>query len=177
MSARNDAERVQELLAANNREVEKRRQLEHEAGVMLGFLYRAIACGNQVRLDDIRRGLARLGLIEHGRPGERVALSERGNNLLARCDAIEAKEKPMEEDPIEEILKDVEVELRSALKKHRTFPSAHHGHGVIQEELDELWAEVKSQNPIRPKMRHEAIQVAAAAVRFVLDLCDEDQAP
>ena len=48
---------------------------------------------------------------------------------------------------------------------------------VIAEELDELWDEVKlnpRKNPQRnATMREEAIQVAAMAIRFVLDVCDK----
>lgn len=80
----------------------------------------------------------------------------------------------------ESILKEVELELARAVKAHGSMKSAHDGYAVILEELDELWDEVKA-NPGRDdyqiklrilRMRSEAIQVAAMAVRFVKDVCD-----
>ena len=41
---------------------------------------------------------------------------------------------------------------------------------MIQEELDELWDDIKTNKPPIVQ-RTEAIQVAAMAVRFILDLC------
>lgn len=69
------------------------------------------------------------------------------------------------------VLDEVGAELARARRK---FPgkqnSPHEGWAVIQEELDELWDDVKSDAP-RDQMRKEAIQVAAMAVRFIEDLC------
>jgi hypothetical protein len=51
--------------------------------------------------------------------------------------------------------------------------SAHEGYAVILEELDELKAEVwkKPINRDREVMAKEAIQVAAMALRFLVDVC------
>jgi NTP pyrophosphatase (non-canonical NTP hydrolase) len=65
-------------------------------------------------------------------------------------------------------------ELARATGIHRhKFNSAHEGYAVILEELDELWDEVKKNGQTRDmqKMRDEAIQVAAMAMRFVIDVC------
>ena len=51
----------------------------------------------------------------------------------------------------------------------------HEGYAVILEELDELWEEVKSQHPDRQRMRAEAAQVAATALRFMVDVCPENR--
>jgi len=51
--------------------------------------------------------------------------------------------------------------------------SNHEGYAVILEELDELWDEIKKQHPNNELIRKEAIQVAAMAVRFILDRCSE----
>jgi glutamyl-tRNA reductase len=55
--------------------------------------------------------------------------------------------------------------------------SAHEGWAVIWEELDELWDEVRAKQGARDvaKMRKEAVQVAAMAMRFVLDVCDSER--
>lgn len=68
----------------------------------------------------------------------------------------------------------VDHELRSAVEAYPAFNSAHEGHSVIREEFEELWDEVKVRQGRRDvaKMRHEAIQLAAMAIRFVMDVCD-----
>lgn len=63
-------------------------------------------------------------------------------------------------------------ELRRAQEKHGPMHGAHEGYAVILEELDELWDEVKAQKPDVAKMRKEALQVAAMALRFIHDVCD-----
>jgi hypothetical protein len=52
--------------------------------------------------------------------------------------------------------------------------SAHEGLAVLLEEVDELKAEVWKKPAQRDvaAMRKEAIQIAAMALRFVLDVCD-----
>lgn len=70
---------------------------------------------------------------------------------------------------------DVLRELLRAVEKFGPFSSGHEGYAVILEELDELWEEVK-KNPSKTskrRMRAEAVQVAAMAVRFVMDVCEE----
>lgn len=55
--------------------------------------------------------------------------------------------------------------------------SAHEGYAVLLEEVDELKAHVWTNQKRRDldAMRKEAIQVAAMAVRFVLDVCNEER--
>jgi glutamyl-tRNA reductase len=69
-------------------------------------------------------------------------------------------------------LREVQDELDRALRKHPKWASAHEGWAVILEEVEELWEEVKvRQAKRRPKkMRKEAIQVAAMALRFALEV-------
>jgi hypothetical protein len=71
---------------------------------------------------------------------------------------------------------DVIEELCRAMEKFPHFNSAHEGYAVLAEEVDELWDEVKKNSKTRSKdlMRAEAIQVAAMAMRFVLDVCDRE---
>lgn len=69
-------------------------------------------------------------------------------------------------------LVEVEVELSKAVAKFKPFNSPHEGYAIIKEELDELWEEVRKQYDARTKdrMRKEAMQVAAMAIRFMHDL-------
>jgi len=75
---------------------------------------------------------------------------------------------------VEDILYDVNDEVRRAMGEFPSFNSSHEGYAVIKEELDELWDEVKKKRHSRSNelLREEAIQVAAMAVRFVHDVCD-----
>jgi len=76
---------------------------------------------------------------------------------------------------------DVEInstwrELQSALDNWPTFNSAHEGFAVLLEEVDELKRHVwtKQKNRDLPEMKKEAIQVAAMAIRFAYEVCDEE---
>jgi len=71
----------------------------------------------------------------------------------------------------------VKYELDRALFNWPPFNSAHEGYGVLLEELDELWAHVKTNQKRRDlvAMRNEAIQVAAMAMRFAIEVCDEER--
>ncbi|KKK85046.1 hypothetical protein LCGC14_2777220 [marine sediment metagenome] len=73
-------------------------------------------------------------------------------------------------DKVELLMNIVGTELRRAQAAHKPMTSAHEGYAVIQEELDELWKEVKTNPPDRRKMAVEAIQTAAMAIRLCLDV-------
>lgn len=49
------------------------------------------------------------------------------------------------------------------------FHSAHEGYAILLEEVEELWAHVKTNQNKRDldAMRQEAVQVAAMAVKFI----------
>lgn len=66
------------------------------------------------------------------------------------------------------ILDEVSAELNRA-KMFKPFNSAHEGYAILLEEVDELKAHVWMNQTKRDldKMRKEAIQVAAMAVKFV----------
>lgn len=61
-------------------------------------------------------------------------------------------------------------ELEKAQRKHAPMHSAHEGYAVILEELNELWDEIKKREPSRPAMAAECVQVAAMAMRFLMDV-------
>lgn len=73
-------------------------------------------------------------------------------------------------------LEAVRQEIYSA-KKNWPEPahSAHEQYAVLLEEVDELWDHVKTKQKNRDlvEMRKEAIQVAAMAIRFATEVCDE----
>ena len=74
---------------------------------------------------------------------------------------------------IQDAIDSVYLELKDAMDKFRPFNSNHEGYAVILEEVDELWVEVKAHDPnfASPECRKEAIQVAAMALRFLIDRC------
>lgn len=67
------------------------------------------------------------------------------------------------------------AEFLDAIDHFPSMASPHEGYAILLEEVDELWDEVKINPEHRShlRMRAEAIQVAAMAIRFVLDVCDE----
>lgn len=67
----------------------------------------------------------------------------------------------------EQIAQEVLDELAAATRKFGPFASAHEGYAILKEEVDELWQEVK--HGTKKKALEEAIQVAAMAIRFVMD--------
>jgi len=54
------------------------------------------------------------------------------------------------------------------------FASAHEGYAILLEEMDELKTEIWKHQSKRDmaRMRKEAIQVGAMALRFVFDVCE-----
>lgn len=68
-------------------------------------------------------------------------------------------------------IKDISEEYDQAVADHGKFSCAHHGYAVMLEEVDELWDEVKKKPSIRDhrKMRDEAKQIAAMALRFMVE--------
>ena len=67
-------------------------------------------------------------------------------------------------------------EYKRATSINGAFHSAHEGYAVILEELEELKAEVfkKAKDRSFEKMTHEASQVAAMGIRFIIDICLEN---
>ncbi len=67
---------------------------------------------------------------------------------------------------------DVGVEAARALVRHGPFRSAHEAYGVLLEEVEEFWDEVRKRDGVRSKelMRAELIQVAAVAIKAAASL-------
>lgn len=87
------------------------------------------------------------------------------------------------QDAYSKIALEAAAELRRGDAIHGrgiTWPTnsvSHEAYGVLLEEVDELWDEVKKRVIDRKAMRKEAIQVAAMAIRFVMNVCDENPDP
>jgi len=76
------------------------------------------------------------------------------------------------------ILFEVMQELSKAAKKFPPFKSEHEGYAILFEEVDELWDAIKNTRTKNHDVyvRGEAIQVAAMALRFLIDICYREQA-
>lgn len=71
----------------------------------------------------------------------------------------------------EHAVREVGLELARAMGKFGPMASPHEGWAVIREELDELWEHVKKDTGRGLYAREEAIQIAAMALRYAVDLC------
>lgn len=69
----------------------------------------------------------------------------------------------------ESALQQIISEYNRASEAHAPFSSTHEGYAVIKEELDELWDAIKRNEKVTIT-RAEAKQVAAMALRFMIDL-------
>lgn len=68
----------------------------------------------------------------------------------------------------------VAVEVLRASDIHEPMHSPHEGKAVIEEELDELWDEIKADRGRTFRATKEALQVSAMGLRYVLDLIPRD---
>jgi len=66
---------------------------------------------------------------------------------------------------------EIREEALAACLRYPPFRSAHEGFAVLKEEVDELWEEVKAKEQNIGRMREEAKQVGAMALRFMLEVC------
>ena len=80
-------------------------------------------------------------------------------------------------DPIGLALEEVYAETRRAQELFpRESASAHEAFAIFKEEVDELWEEVRGksdgdQTERKRRMRKEAVQAAAMAIRFIMEVC------
>lgn len=90
------------------------------------------------------------------------------------CGIAFYKQKRGEEEimaDVDNVLLLVKEEYQKATIKFTSFNSAHEGYAVIKEEVDELWDDIKGNVNLK-LMEKEAVQVAAMAIRFILDICE-----
>lgn len=73
-------------------------------------------------------------------------------------------------EAVDAVLSDVRAEIERAIRKHRPMNSPHEAYAVIQEEVDELWDDVKADKGRESCARKEAIQIAAMGVRYATDI-------
>jgi len=74
-------------------------------------------------------------------------------------------------DKTTQLLSEVAHELEQAQIQYPGFNSLHEGYAVILEEVDELWELVrqKQSHTIGFQGRQECIQIAAMALRMIID--------
>jgi hypothetical protein len=72
---------------------------------------------------------------------------------------------------------DAHAEAQKAAMHWPPANSAHEAYAILLEEVDELWAHVKTNQKRRDlaEMRKEAIQVAAMGLRFAAEVCTEER--
>lgn len=75
---------------------------------------------------------------------------------------------------ITDIVYDVKEALYAAIEKHAPMCSAHDGHSVIREEFEELWDHVKADTGSSKDAYKEAVQIAAMAIRYALDVVTKE---
>ena len=102
-----------------------------------------------------------------------------GSRTRAREDAVRLAAAAMrlllrlsEHVGIEEVASAVTAELERAQRRFGPYTSPHEGYAVILEECDELWGEI-CRGAIGPATWDEAVQVAAVALRFHVDIAED----
>lgn len=71
------------------------------------------------------------------------------------------------DEALPKYLEQVVQELHKATAAYGPMNSPHEGYGIIKEELDEFWDEVKNNN--NQLARKEMVQVAAMCLRYLID--------
>lgn len=84
----------------------------------------------------------------------------------------------MKKSAITFFLNDTQIEYASSRAKFEEFHSGHEGYAVLLEEFQELWDLVKaSKGPkhFGRKARMECVQIAAMALAFAVEVCDDER--
>lgn len=72
-----------------------------------------------------------------------------------------------------DVMQKIKTELMLTDAQKPKFHSTHEGYGVLKEEFDELWDEIKESKTFDKAnllMVDEAVQVAAMAIKFIENL-------
>lgn len=129
---------------------------------------------------DAMAELARIGWSENG-PEYDDAQSKHVHDKLSKFPTTldsphleaGAVTEPVGSTPAEStIFNEVLEALHKAQSKHPPMRSHHEGYAILLEELDELWEEVKRDDLVA--CRKECLHVAAMAIRFLYDVCRND---
>lgn len=99
---------------------------------------------------------------------------DKGQNSTAEAIHEELKQvvqdfEPEVSDDFDELVKLMKIEYTKAVDKFGPFQSNHEGYAIIKEEVDELWDGIK-KNDNKLALKEEALQIAAMAIRFCVDL-------
>lgn len=83
----------------------------------------------------------------------------------------------MDELKIDDMLALVRAQIVKNENDWGPYHSAHEAYGVTLEEMDELWEHVKTKQKNRNinAMLSECLDVAACAIRFAYDICNEER--
>ena len=78
---------------------------------------------------------------------------------------------------IDDTIQSILAEFKKAESKFPEFRSEHEGYGVLLEEVDELWDEIKNNKRpgAKERMKEEAAQVAAMALKFIVMLDNKNK--
>lgn len=90
--------------------------------------------------------------------------------LERRRSTLHSGKPTSEQVEIRKALGLVEAELIRVNEMFAPFHSRHEGWAVLKEEVDELWDAIKDKHSTPDDCRNEAKQVAAMAVRIMVDL-------
>ena len=107
---------------------------------------------------------------------ERIALAQLRRYCQTCSDAIDVTEVNISDHPRDVWLtvRGLLGELAQVSERHGRFPTAHHGLGVILEEVDELRVAVHENDT--DAQCEEVIDIAVACLRYALDMYDFDTA-
>lgn len=99
-----------------------------------------------------------------------VLTDEQARQLLTELREKRLKEKEVE--IVTQFQENLQDEYKRAIDQHGHFHSLHEAYGVILEEVDEFWDEVKKRRGERnlENLKKELIQIAAMCQKLTVDI-------
>jgi hypothetical protein len=147
---------------------------ERKLGIDAGLAWGAAAKRTVVYID---RGISRsmeYGIRNASRVGRDIVVRRLFDGEVTEADrklvaSFQTENWPGsdERNSTESVVEEITQEVRFAESKFARFNSRHEAYGVLLEEVDELWDDIKANN--YAKARKEAVQVAAMAFRYLRD--------